>query len=72
MLYQEFEEQSGYDELSYEDEGGDQIVDNILFNSDDFISKPIKSEECTIDENIIQFQYPLLNQKLYLFVLNIE
>jgi hypothetical protein len=36
----------------------DEEIDSIncLFNSDEFISKPIKSEKCGIDENIIQIQ----------------
>lgn len=37
----------------------DQIVVDRLFNSSDFISKPIKSKTCTIDETIVQLQYPL-------------
>lgn len=32
---------------------------NVLLKSSDFISKPIKSVRCTIDENILQLQYPL-------------
>lgn len=41
----------------------DQINESgYLFNSDDFTSTPfIKSENCTINEKIIQLQYPLLN-----------
>lgn len=35
------------------------VDDTCLFDSDDFISKPIKSESCTIDGNIIQLQYPI-------------
>jgi len=30
-----------------------------LLKSSDFISKPIKSVSCTMDENILQLQYPL-------------
>lgn len=37
----------------------DQIFINRMFNSSDFISKPIKSKTCTIGENILQLQYPL-------------
>lgn len=33
-------------------------IDNCSFNSSDFISKPIKSKRCTINENIVQLQYP--------------
>lgn len=39
------------------DEPDGEMDDNFLFNS--ITSGPIKSEMCTIDENIIQFQYPL-------------
>lgn len=28
------------------------------FNNSNFISKPIKSKRCTINENTIQLQYP--------------
>lgn len=43
-----------------------KLDDNCLFDSNKFISKPSKSETCTIDENVLQLQYPLLNQnKLY-------
>lgn len=37
----------------------DKICINHLLNSSDFISKPVKSKTCTIDENIVQLQYPL-------------
>lgn len=43
--------------------GSDQIYVKSLFNSSDFISKPIKSKTCTIDENILQLQYPLYRMK---------
>jgi len=33
-----------------------------LFKSSDFISKPIRSVRCTMDENILQLQYPLSNR----------
>jgi len=44
------------------------INDNILYKSSDFISKPIKSEKCTMDENILQLQYPLSNRFLTNFI----
>lgn len=48
------------EELLNEADHVDQIDgNNCMFTSDDFISKPIKSERCGIDENIIQLQYPL-------------
>lgn len=55
---------SYYEEFDYVDEvlNEDQEAEGNnyeLFNCNDFISKPIKSEECTIDEKIIQLQYPL-------------
>lgn len=41
-------------------------VDNHFFNSNDFVSKPVKSKLCTINENIMKLQYPLLHFiKLY-------
>lgn len=33
-----------------------------LFDSNNFISKPLKSENCSFNENVIQLQYPLLNE----------
>lgn len=51
-------------EVLNESQEGDHNEDNNyydLFNSNDFISKPIKSNKCTIDESIIQLQYPLIN-----------
>lgn len=55
--------------MSYFEEGDEHTIEesiiddesneNILFISNDFISKPIKSERCTMDENILQLQYPL-------------
>lgn len=50
------------DELFDEDYDSDTIIGNISFNSNDFISKPIKSKTCTVDENIVQLQYPLSNE----------
>jgi len=35
---------------------------NCLLKSSDFISKPIKSVRCTMDENILQLQYPLSDE----------
>lgn len=48
--------------LFNEDNDSTKIDENNSFSSHDFISKPIMSKTCTIDENIIQLQYPLLNQ----------
>jgi len=42
---------------------------NHLLKSSDFISKPIKGIKCTIDENILQLQYPLLDQNSILHIL---
>lgn len=42
-----------------------QFDDNCLFDNNKFISKPSKSDKCTIDENVLQLQYPLLNQNKY-------
>lgn len=49
------------DELFDEDYDSNKIDENNSLSSHDFISKPIKSKTCTIDENIIQLQYPLLH-----------
>lgn len=49
--------QSNVEELL--NEADDYDGNNFVFNSGEFISKPIKSEKCGIDENIIQLQYPL-------------
>ena len=46
------------------------INDNVLYKSSDFISKPIKSERCTMDENILQLQYPLSGQIGFLQINN--
>lgn len=50
------------DKLFDEDYDRNTVNENTSLSSNDFISKPIKSKTCTIDENIIQLQYPLLNQ----------
>lgn len=51
------------EELLNEADYDDQIDGNsCVFNSDKFVSKPVKSERCRIDENILQLQYPLLIQ----------
>jgi len=42
---------------------------NRLLKSSDFISKPIKSVRCTIDENILQLQYPLSDKNSNLHIL---
>lgn len=52
-------------ELLEKNHENDQSNVNHLFNSNDFISKPIKSKKCTIDENIIQLQYPYLNKNKF-------
>lgn len=41
---------------------------NCLLKSSDFISKPIKSVRCTIDENILQLQYPLSDKNINLHI----
>lgn len=56
------------DTLFNEDYDSTKFHEN-SFSSHNFISKPIKSKTCTIDENIIQLQYPLLNQINALFLL---
>jgi len=58
--------------IEYEDNNIDQLLDehyeneefdeNVPFDIRDFLSKPIKSTSCTIDENIIRLQYPLSNK----------
>lgn len=48
-------------EKNYDNDYNQSNVNNV-FSSNNFISKPIKSKNCTIDENIIQLQYPLLNK----------
>lgn len=48
-------------EKNYDNDNNQSNVNN-LYSSDNFISKPIKSKNCTIDKNIIQLQYPLLNK----------
>lgn len=51
-------------EKSLQDQRGDgeQITDDVYrsrsFDNKDFVCKPIKSDRCTIDENVLQFQYP--------------
>lgn len=49
--------------LSYYDGIYEEYVENETLDEGDqlnrFISEPIKSERCTIDENIVQIQYPL-------------
>lgn len=59
MSYNDFDE-SYAEEILDEDYDSDAINENGLFNSSDFISKPIKSATCTIDEETVQLQYPLL------------
>lgn len=59
MPYKELDEHIE-DELFDEDYDRNKIDGNML-SSHDFISTPIKSNTGTIDENIIQLQYPLLN-----------
>lgn len=46
------------EELQYESVEDESEVSDV-FDTNDFISIPIKSETCTMDENIIQLQYPL-------------
>lgn len=46
--FQEFEEEGEY--YPYEQE--------IVYNSDDFISRYFLSKDCTLPENILEFQYP--------------
>lgn len=57
MSHEKFEESRT--KKLFNDCDSDQTYANCLFNSSDFISIPIKSKTCTIDETIVQFQYPL-------------
>jgi hypothetical protein len=47
--------------ITEETVNNNQKNDNHLLKSGDFISKPIKSIRCTINENILKLQYPLLD-----------
>jgi len=40
-----------------------------LLKSSDFISKPIRSVRCTMDENILQLQYPLSDRNSILHII---
>lgn len=53
VLNEEAEEEFLYESVENESQINDE------FDTSDFISLPIKSETCTIDENIMQLQYPL-------------
>jgi len=64
--------------MFYHEEYNEHIIEEAVNNdqdrllkSSDFISKPIKSVRCTIDENILQLQYPLSdkNSNLHIFIL---
>jgi hypothetical protein len=56
-----------YEQSIEESIDGNQINDTPLYKSSDFISKPIKSERCTMDENILQLQYPLLKSNRFFY-----
>lgn len=62
MFYEEMTNDHDDAEQSWQGEkDGEQAEDDYrsrYFDNDDFVSKPIKSERCTIDENVIQLQYP--------------
>lgn len=58
MSYNEELDEYGVEESYNEDFDISKIDGTYSLNSSYLTAKPIKSEECTIDENIIQFQYP--------------
>lgn len=61
--YDEYENNEvfrGDEDHGGEDHGGEDDDDvRGSYDTNDFISKPVKSETCTIDENVLRHQYPL-------------
>jgi len=60
--------QSGGDvEIKEQDEEEGKVEEEIseILNSNDFISKPFLSKKCTVPEDILVFQYPLLFSNTY-------
>lgn len=57
-IYFEYEEGEEEDEYYLEEEQPE------VFYSEDFISRPVISEQGTIPEDILDFEYPLLDNRL--------
>jgi hypothetical protein len=58
-LQQRGDKQPGGKVQIQEEEGIEEISE--IFNSDEFISKPLLSTKCTVPEDILIFQYPLFS-----------
>ncbi|XP_050423055.1 cilia- and flagella-associated protein 44 [Adelges cooleyi] len=57
LSYNEEFEEDIYEFEALDDAYDDSEIKKEVYNSEDLISKPIKSEQCTLDENIVLFHH---------------
>lgn len=59
MIHKLFDEDEQLSLNDFEQSDENEIYDEMSYDENDFISKPVKSKTCTIDENVLRHQYPL-------------